>query len=134
VIVRNNQKGFTLLELVFVIILVGILATAAIARYISLAKEAERVVVENTISNLSEALNIFTTKQLVSNQTITAQNPLTGLCLRRCRRFQLSCGVLGISERKCFKRQLGRGHIPAESNTDTGFYLGRDAVDYFCRE
>jgi prepilin-type N-terminal cleavage/methylation domain-containing protein len=79
VIVRKNQKGFTLLELVLVIILVGILAAAAVTRYISLAKEAERVVVENTISNLSEALNIYTTKQLVSNQTITAQNPLTGL-------------------------------------------------------
>ncbi len=76
---RNNQKGFTLLELVLVIILVGILAAAAVARYISLAKEAERVVVEHTIGNLREALSIYTTKQLVSNQTITAQNPLTGL-------------------------------------------------------
>jgi len=41
-IVRNNRKGFTLLELVFVIILVSVLAAAAVARYISLAKDAER--------------------------------------------------------------------------------------------
>ena len=49
---RNNQKGFTLLELVLVIILVGVLAAAAVARYISLAKEAERAVVEYTIGIL----------------------------------------------------------------------------------
>jgi prepilin-type N-terminal cleavage/methylation domain-containing protein len=78
-IVRNNQKGFTLLELVLVIILVGVLAAAAVARYISLAKDAERAVVEYTIGTLSEALSIYSTKQLVSNQAITAQNPLTGL-------------------------------------------------------
>jgi len=77
-IVRNNRKGFTLLELVFVIILVSVLAAAAVARYISLAKDAERAVVENTIGNLREALSIYTTKQLASNQAITAQNPLTG--------------------------------------------------------
>ena len=78
-IVRNNRKGFTLLELVFVIILVSVLAAAAVARYISLAKDAERAVVENTIGNLREALSIYTTKQLASNQAITAQNPLAGL-------------------------------------------------------
>lgn len=78
-IVRNNRKGFTLLELVFVIIFVGVLAAAAVARYVSLAKDAERAVVEHTIGTLSEALSIYSTQQLVSNQTITAQNPLTGL-------------------------------------------------------
>jgi prepilin-type N-terminal cleavage/methylation domain-containing protein len=78
-IVRNNQKGFTLLELVLVIILVAVLAAAAVARYISLAKEAELAVVEYTIGNLPEALSIYATNQLTSNQPIIPQNPLTGL-------------------------------------------------------
>jgi prepilin-type N-terminal cleavage/methylation domain-containing protein len=78
-IVRHNQKGFTLLELVLVIIIAGILVAAAVARYTSLAKDAERVVVEKTISTLREALSNYATQQLTNNQPITVQNPLTGL-------------------------------------------------------
>jgi prepilin-type N-terminal cleavage/methylation domain-containing protein len=76
---RTNRKGFTLLELVLVIILAGLLVAVALARYTSLAKEAERAVVEETISNLREALSIYAAQQLTSHQTITVQNPLTGL-------------------------------------------------------
>jgi prepilin-type N-terminal cleavage/methylation domain-containing protein len=78
-IARNSQKGFTLIELVLVIILAGILVAVALARYTSLAKDSERVAVEKTISTLREALSNYSTQQLISHQTITVQNPLTGL-------------------------------------------------------
>jgi prepilin-type N-terminal cleavage/methylation domain-containing protein len=79
IIVRHNPKGFTLIELVLVIIIAGVLVAVALARYTSLAKDAERAVVEITISNLSEVLSIYTAQQLTSHQTITVLNPLTGL-------------------------------------------------------
>ena len=71
---RHDQKGFTLLELVFVIILVGVLAAAAVSRYISLAKEAERTVFVYEIGTFSAAFSTYSLKQLAGNQTITAND------------------------------------------------------------
>ena len=71
---RMNQKGFTLLELVFVIILVGVLAAAAVARYVSLAKDAERAVFVYETGTFSAAFSTYSTKQLAGNQAITAND------------------------------------------------------------
>jgi prepilin-type N-terminal cleavage/methylation domain-containing protein len=76
-VVRNNQKGFTLIELVFVIILVGILGAFAVSRYISLGKDAEQAVVLHETGTLPAAFSIYSLKQLVDNHTITANDFFT---------------------------------------------------------
>jgi prepilin-type N-terminal cleavage/methylation domain-containing protein len=73
-IARNNQKGFTLLELVLVIIIAGVLVAAAVTRYVSLAKDAERAVFVNEIGILSTAFSTYSMQQLTGNQTITAND------------------------------------------------------------
>lgn len=64
----SRAHGFTLLELVVVILLLGLLATAALPRYVDLSKEAERASVD------AQA------QALISNDTINvaacrAENP-----------------------------------------------------------
>jgi prepilin-type N-terminal cleavage/methylation domain-containing protein len=78
-LVRKNRNGFTLIELVLIITLVSVLAVIAVARYISLQKEAERAVFTRTLITLSETLNMYSLNQLATNQTVTVHNPFTDL-------------------------------------------------------
>lgn len=81
--VRNRQKGFTLLEIIIIIIIVGILAVLAIAKYISLTKDAEKGNVESVIGSLRSALNLYAAHQVVSNQPITVpHNPFDDLAIK----------------------------------------------------
>jgi prepilin-type N-terminal cleavage/methylation domain-containing protein len=78
---RKHQKGFTLLELVMVIIVVGALAVYAIPLFISQSKDAERAVVESETGNISSALHIYSIKQLARSLTITAHNPFDDMTI-----------------------------------------------------
>lgn len=73
--IRSYQKGFTLIEVIVVFIVVGLLAAFAIPRYISFAKAAEEGSVDSTIGALKSALNLYSANQILSNQPITVQNP-----------------------------------------------------------
>jgi len=71
--------GFTLIEVIVVIILLGLLAAAGIAKYLSLAKAAESAAVESVIGSLRAALNIYAAKQITSGQIIAIHNPFDDL-------------------------------------------------------
>ncbi len=59
---RARQKGFTLLELVIVIVILGILAAIAIPRLISLQREARIVAVDGFYSALRSGANLVYAK------------------------------------------------------------------------
>jgi prepilin-type N-terminal cleavage/methylation domain-containing protein len=72
---RSYQKGFTLIEVIVIIIIVGLLGAFAIPKYISFAKAAEHGSVDSVIGALKSALNLHSARQILSNQPITAYNP-----------------------------------------------------------
>lgn len=76
---RKNRNGFTLIELVIVIILVGVLSVIVVSRYVSMQKEAERAAFTYTLATLNEALSMFSLNQLATNQTVTTQDPFANL-------------------------------------------------------
>ena len=56
--VRTSQGGFTLIELVIVIVLLGILAAVAVPRFIDLSDEAAQAAVEGVAGGLSSGAAI----------------------------------------------------------------------------
>jgi len=79
---RSYQKGFTLFEVIVIIIIVGLLAAIAILKYISLTKATEQANVESVIGSLRSALGLYSANQIVSTQPITAHNPFDDLSVK----------------------------------------------------
>jgi MSHA pilin protein MshA len=63
--VKANQQGFTLIELVVVIVILGILAVTAAPRFIDLTSDAKSSVVQAVRASLSSARDLAHAKALV---------------------------------------------------------------------
>jgi prepilin-type N-terminal cleavage/methylation domain-containing protein len=76
---KNSNRGFTLIELVVIIVVLGILAAIAIPKLFSVSKEAEIATVDNMVANLESALSIYVSKQFINGQPIASHNPFDDL-------------------------------------------------------
>ncbi len=72
---KLNRKGFTLIELVIVIIVIGILAAVAIPRFADLAGHARSASQQATVVAVRQAINIYRAENELRPGGITATNP-----------------------------------------------------------
>ena len=63
----KNQKGFTLIELIMVTIILGILAAIAIPRYMTTGDKAEEAAEDAIVSSIRAGLETYAVEQLMSN-------------------------------------------------------------------
>ena len=63
----QNKKGFTLIELIMVTIILGILAAVAIPRYVATVSKAEAAAEDAVISSIKSGLETYATEQLMAN-------------------------------------------------------------------
>ena len=63
----RNNKGFTLIELIMVTIILGILAAVAIPRYMSTVDKAEEAAEDAVISSIRAGLETYATEQLMES-------------------------------------------------------------------
>ena len=63
----RNQKGFTLIELIMVTIILGILAAVAIPRYMTTVEKAEAGAEDAVIGSIKAGLETYAVEQLMDN-------------------------------------------------------------------
>ena len=65
----NNSKGFTLIELVIVIVILGILAATAAPKFIDLTGDARESVMKGVEGSINSAVEIAHAKALIEGET-----------------------------------------------------------------
>ena len=63
----KNIKGFTLIELIMVTIILGILAAVAIPRFMATVENAEEAVEDEMISSITSGLEMYAIEMLIDN-------------------------------------------------------------------
>lgn len=67
--INRNEKGFTLIELVIIIVILGILAAVAIPKYQDMSSQAKEAAARGSLGNMRSAVTIFYANQAVTTGT-----------------------------------------------------------------
>lgn len=69
---KTTQTGFTLIELVIVIVLLGVLAAIAVPRFVNLEDDAQRAALTSNAAAMSSAMNLNYAGCATNGQTVEA--------------------------------------------------------------
>jgi MSHA pilin protein MshA len=109
----NPNKGFTLIELVIVIVILGVLAVTAAPKFINISSDAKIAVLNNIAGNMESTITMVQAKAHINGLTSTSVNPDSGQS-----NFVIDFGFASS--------ELHFSNLCPESRAEMG-----DAVDFF---
>ena len=125
---QKRQAGFTLIELVIVIVILGILAAAALPRFSDLSTDARAAAVNGLAGSLRAAASIAKSTQLAKGLTSMQSVTLDGLAINMSGGYPTASNIsMALSD------IAGFTDSPAAPTTSVSFLLsGRSScqVDY----
>lgn len=95
--VKTSQKGFTLIELVVVIVILGILAVTAAPKFIDLTSDAKASTIEAVKGSLNSAADMAHAKSLV-NGTLNDDISIAGLNISFINGYPTAESIKGLMD------------------------------------
>ncbi len=115
---RSTERGFSLLELVVVIIIIAFLMVIAISRLLALQVDAERVAVESVLGTLRSAIGMKVAQHIVQDdirglRSLVGSNPMDRLAETPHNYLGALDGVdpLSLEDGKWYYDQSGRALV-----------------------
>ncbi len=68
---RRDQRGFTLIELVIIIVILGIISAVAIPKYVDMVSEARKSATKGALGGLRSAVSIYYANTALTTNTAT---------------------------------------------------------------
>ena len=99
----KNKNGFTIIELIMVMIIIGVLAAVAIPRFQDIVIESEVAVEQRIIQTIHDGLETYAREMYVSNGVRSwPENPFA-VCFHLGRWAGEACGISPKTDEKSSK-------------------------------